>query len=124
MKADGRLLLQHGARLRALIRRVTGHAANAVACADLSFDTQTGVFERDGLPLKLTALEWCVLSCLMLRKEAVVDRSTLFEHCYDGDAEVETNSLEVIVARLRRKLHKAHIETVRGRGYRLTADGA
>ncbi len=109
-------------RLRALIRRAAGHAANRIECGDLSYDTQLGVFERDGLPLKLTALEWRVLSCLVLRREAVVDRSHLFSHCYDGDADFETNSLEVIIARLRRKLGTAHIETVRGRGYRLTTE--
>jgi DNA-binding response OmpR family regulator len=87
----------------------------------LAFDAQLGTFEYEGLPLKLTALEWRVLSCLVLRKEVVVDRRELIERVYEGDAAVDSNSIEVIVARLRRKIGSEHIETVRGRGYMLTA---
>ncbi|MBO9100496.1 MULTISPECIES: response regulator transcription factor [unclassified Rhizobium] len=108
-------------RLRALVRRATGHAASRVSCGGLVFDAQLGTFELDGLPLKLTALEWRVLSCLMLRKETVVDRRELNERVYDGDAEVDSNSIEVIIGRLRKKLGPDLIETVRGRGYMLTA---
>lgn len=111
-------------RLRALVRRASGHAAAKLACGALVFDAQLGTFELDGLPLKLTALEWRVLSCLMLRKEMVVDRRELTERVYDGDAEVDSNSIEVIIARLRKKLGAEHIETVRGRGYMLTAASA
>ena len=110
-------------RLRALVRRAAGHAGNRIASGPLGFDAAVGTFELDGLPLKLTALEWRVLSCLILRKGIVVDRAELNEHAYDGDAEVDSNSLEVIVGRLRRKIGHTLIETVRGRGYRL-ADGA
>ncbi len=88
------------------------------------FDAQTGQFELDGLPLKLTAFEWRVLSCLMLRKEVVVERLDLLERVYEGDADVDSNSLEVIVGRLRRKIGAERIETVRGRGYRLTGGAA
>ena len=87
----------------------------------MTYDVQLGVFELDGLPLRLTGLEWRVLSCLALRKEIVVERSDLIERVYEGDAEVDSNSIEVIVTRLRRKLESLRIETVRGRGYRLTA---
>jgi two-component system OmpR family response regulator len=73
------------------------------------------------LPLRLTALEWRVLSCLMLRKEVVVERAELIERVYEGDADVDSNSLEVMIARIRRKIGRDRIETVRGRGYRLTA---
>jgi len=111
-------------RLRALVRRAAGHAASRLACGALTFDAQLGTFELDGLPLKLTALEWRVLSCLMLRKEMVVDRRELTERVYDGDAEVDSNSIEVIIARLRKKLGANSIETVRGRGYMLTAAAA
>lgn len=108
-------------RLRALVRRATGHAASRVSCGPLVFDAQLGTFESEGLPLKLTALEWRVLSCLILRKEIVVERRELLERVYDGDADVDSNSIEVIIARLRRKIGAEHIETVRGRGYMLTA---
>ena len=107
-------------RLRALVRRSAGHAAPEIFCGPLSFDAPTGVFELNGLPLKLTALEWRVLQTLILRKDTVFDRIELMERVYEGDAGTDSNSLEVIVARLRRKIGHAMIETVRGRGYRLT----
>jgi two-component system, OmpR family, response regulator len=108
-------------RLRALVRRSAGHAAPGIRCGGLSFDAPTGVFELNGLPLKLTALEWRVLQSLMLRKETVFDRGELTDKVYEGDAGTDSNSLEVIVARLRRKIGHEMIETVRGRGYKLTA---
>ena len=108
-------------RLRALVRRSAGHAAPRIACGALSFDAQTGVFELDGLPLKLTALEWRVLECLVLRKDVVIERGDLTEKVYEGDVGTDSNSLEVIIARLRRKIGRDAIETVRGRGYRLIA---
>lgn len=108
-------------RLRALVRRANNHANAIVTCGSIVFNAQLGTFEKDGVPLKLTALEWRVLSCLILRKEVIVDRSELMERVYDGDADVESNSIEVIVARLRRKIGAEFIETVRGRGYMLTA---
>ena len=111
-------------RLRALVRRSAGLGAPKIVCGPLSLETQTGVFELDGLPLKLTALEWRVLECLIMRKEAVVDRIAVTEKVYEGDAGADSNSLEVIVARLRRKIGHDMIETVRGRGYRLTAGQA
>jgi two-component system, OmpR family, response regulator len=107
-------------RLRALVRRAAGHAATRIACGPLVFDSQTGTFELDGLPLKLTAFEWRVLSCLALRAGTVVVRAELLERVYEGDVDVDSNSLEVIIGRLRRKIGAAMIETVRGRGYELT----
>jgi len=108
-------------RLRALVRRAAGHANAVVTCGKLAYNAQLGTFELDGLPLKLTALEWRVLSVLMLRKEIVVDRGDLMERVYEGDADVDSNSVEVISGRLRKKIGAAMIETVRGRGYRVTA---
>jgi two-component system OmpR family response regulator len=108
-------------RLRALVRRAAGHAEPLIVCGPLTFDAQTGVFELEGLPVRLTALEWRVLACLTLRHGVVVERAELNEKAYEGDAEVDSNSLEVIVARLRRKIGHEMIETVRGRGYRLTS---
>ena len=107
-------------RLRAMVRRAAGHAATRIACGRLSYDVQLATFELDGLPLRLTAFEWRVLSALILRKEAVVDRRELIERVYEYDADVDSNSLEVIVGRLRRKIGPELIETVRGHGYRLT----
>ena len=107
-------------RLRALIRRAAGYADTKVQCGPLSFNTHIGVFELDGLPLRLTGLEWRVLSCLALRNGIVVERADLMERVYQSDAETDSNSVEVIIARLRRKIGRDLIETVRGRGYRLT----
>lgn len=108
-------------RLRAMVRRAAGHASPRIACGPLVFDSQLGTFELDGMPLRLTALEWRVLSCLTLKAGHVVERADLFERVYDGDTEVESNSVEVIVARLRRKIGHDLIGTIRGRGYRLAA---
>ncbi|SFS12440.1 response regulator [Sphingomonas jatrophae] len=108
-------------RLRALVRRAAGHAGATITCGGLSFDAQLGTVECDGLPLKLTAMEWRVLTTLMLRKEIVVDRADLIERVYEGDADVDSNSVEVIIGRLRKKIGAERIETVRGRGYRVTA---
>ena len=72
-------------RLRALVRRSAGHSGTRITCGPITFDTQTGLFEKEGLPLKLTALEWRVLECLVLRKNVAVDRGTLVEKIYDGD---------------------------------------
>lgn len=111
-------------RLRALVRRSAGHGAPEITCGALSLDAPTGVFALNGLPLKLTALEWRVLQALILRKDVVYDRLELMEKVYEGDAGTDSNSLEVIVARLRRKIGHDMIETVRGRGYRLVAGSA
>jgi two-component system, OmpR family, response regulator len=111
-------------RLRALVRRSAGHAAPEFTCGPLTFDASTGVFQLNGLPLKLTALEWRVLQSLILRKDVIFDRLELMEKVYEGDAGTDSNSLEVIVGRLRRKIGHDMIETVRGRGYRLTAGHA
>ncbi len=108
-------------RLRALVRRASGHAAPRITCGRLTYDAQVGSFESDGLPLKLTAFEWRILSALILRKEIVVSRGDLLERAYEFDADVDSNSLEVIIARLRKKIGAEMIETVRGHGYRLTA---
>lgn len=111
-------------RVRAMVRRAAGHASARVECGPLSFDAQVGSFELDGLPLRLTALEWRVLACLTLRAGHVVERLDLLERVYDAAAEVESNSLEVIIARLRRKIGADLIRTVRGRGYSLSAGPA
>lgn len=108
-------------RLRALIRRSTGHGSAHVCCGPLVHDTQTGSFTLAGEPLKLTAFEWRILCALILRKGVVVSRAALFEHVYEYHNDVESNSVEVIIGRLRRKIGSQMIETVRGHGYRLVA---
>ena len=75
----------------------------------------------NGLPLKLTALEWRILSALILSKDMVIRRLDLMERVYEGDVDNDSNSFDVILGRLRKKIGPDLIETVRGRGYRLTA---
>lgn len=109
-------------RLRALTRRAAGHGTNRITCGPITFDAQLGSFELGGLPMKLTGLEWRVLEALILRDQKILPRAELIERVYDGDAEVDSNSVEVIITRLRRKIGTARIEAERGRGYRLVAD--
>jgi two-component system, OmpR family, response regulator len=111
-------------RLRALVRRANGHASATMTCGALAFDTQTGQFELNGAALTLTAFEWRILSALMLRKEIVVPRFDLIERVYEFNADVDSNSIEVIIGRLRRKIGADMIVTVRGHGYKLTAPRA
>lgn len=106
-------------RLRALIRRSQGHAASKIRCGGLVYDTHSGAFSLDGEPFRLTAFEARVLSSLILRKNTIVPRMELAEHVYEFDAEVNFQSLEVIIGRIRRKIGNSMIETIRGLGYRL-----
>lgn len=106
-------------RLRALVRRASGHAHPKLTRGDIVLDTLTGVVTRDGLPVALTAQELRVFSYLMHKAPQVVSRSELTEQVYDGDREPDSNVIDVQIGRLRRKLGDACIETERGRGYRI-----
>ncbi|MBL8835174.1 MAG: response regulator transcription factor [Alphaproteobacteria bacterium] len=107
------------ARLRALIRRARGHAAPELACGPVRLDTRSGRVSVDGTPVALSTQEFRVLSYLMHRQGEVVSRTELTEHIYAQDFDRDSNTIEVFVGRLRRKLGADVIETVRGRGYRL-----
>jgi two-component system OmpR family response regulator len=109
------------ARLRALIRRASGLASPLLACGPVTLDTRSGRVAVDGTPVALTSHEYRVLAYLMHRPGAVVSRSELTEHLYAQDFDRDSNTVEVFVGRLRRKLPPGCIETVRGLGYRLTA---
>jgi DNA-binding response OmpR family regulator len=111
-------------RLRALVRRAKGHGSTMVTCGRLHYDTQTAAFTLGDEMVRLTAFEWRILSALMLRKEHVVARMDLLEHVYEHNADVDSNSVEVIIGRLRRKIGADMIQTVRGHGYRLTCGHA
>ena len=106
-------------RLRALIRRASGHADVMIRSGELEYDTQLGTFHLAGLPLKLTAFEHQLLVYLIHNAERVVSRTELSEHLYSYDNDRDHNSLEVIISRLRRKVGAERIETLRGQGYRL-----
>lgn len=106
-------------RLDALIRRAAGHASPQVALGEVTIDTTTGAVEKNGLSVRLTALETRILTYLAHHLDRPVSRSELIEHVYDHDSDRDFNSLEVIISRLRRKLGAEVIETVRGAGYRI-----
>jgi two-component system OmpR family response regulator len=112
------------ARLRALIRRAAGHASPALTCGPVSLDTAAGKVEVDGQPVKLTAQEFKVLAYLMHHRDKVVSRTQLTEHIYDQDFDRDSNTIEVFIGRLRKKLGVEVIETVRGLGYRLSEPAA
>jgi len=109
------------ARVRALIRRAAGHASNEISCGPVTMDTRSGRVTVDGAAVKLTSHEYRLLSYLMLHQGRVVSRSELIEHLYDQDFDRDSNTIEVFVGRLRKKLPGELIETIRGLGYRLQA---
>jgi two-component system OmpR family response regulator len=109
------------ARLRALIRRASGHVAAELRCGSVALDPRAARVTLDGAPVKLTSHEFRVLAYLMHHRDRVVSQGELTEHIYAQDAERDSNTVEVFVARLRRKLGGAFIETVRGLGYRITS---
>jgi two-component system OmpR family response regulator len=111
------------ARLRALIRRATGALTPALRCGAIVLDPRRALVTAEGRPVKLTSHEFRVLSYLMHHRDRVVPQGELVEHIYAQDIARDSNTVEVFVARLRRKLGAAAIETVRGLGYRMK-DGA
>ncbi len=109
------------ARVRALIRRAQGLASAVLQCGPVALDTRSGRVTLDGHALMLTSHEYKVLAYLMHRPNSVVSRGELNEHIYAQDFDRDSNTIEVFVARLRKKLPAGLIETVRGLGYRLVA---
>ncbi len=107
------------ARVRALIRRAAGHASSEILCGPLRLDTKASRATVDGAPLKLTSHEYRLLAYLMHHQGQIVSRTELIEHLYDQDFDRDSNTIEVFVGRLRRKLGVDLIETVRGLGYRM-----
>jgi two-component system OmpR family response regulator len=107
------------ARLRALIRRAAGHASSELECGPLRLDTKASKADIDGKPLKLTSHEFRLLAYLMHHMGEVVSRTELVEHLYDQDFDRDSNTIEVFVGRLRKKMGVDLIETVRGMGYRM-----
>lgn len=107
------------ARVRALIRRAAGHASSELWCGPLRLDTRASKADIGGVPLKLTSHEFRLLAYLMHHMGQVVSRSELVEHLYDQDFDRDSNTIEVFVGRLRKKMGMDMIETVRGMGYRI-----
>jgi two-component system OmpR family response regulator len=107
------------ARLRALVRRSTGHAAPVLACGDLRLDPRAARASVNGEPVRLTSLEYRLLHYMMMHQGRVISRTELVEHLYDQDFDRDSNTIEVFVGRLRKKIGPDRIETIRGLGYRL-----
>ncbi len=108
------------ARIRALIRRASGHARSELRCGDVVVDPRTARVMRAGAPVKLTSHEFRVLAYLMHHHTRIVTKTELSEHIYAQDLDRDSNTVEVFVARLRRKLGGNLIDTVRGIGYRMS----
>lgn len=107
------------ARLRALIRRAHGQASPILRCGCLELDLAAAEARRDGKTVRLTAQEFKTLACLMRHAGSIVSQAELTEALYAQDFDRDSNTIEVFVGRLRRKLGADAIETVRGLGYRL-----
>ncbi|MBX3595611.1 response regulator transcription factor [Sphingomonas sp.] len=107
------------ARLRALIRRASGNASAELIAGDIRLDTRSGKVTKGGDPVKLTAQEYKLLSYLLHHKGKVVSRTELIEHIYDQDFDRDSNTIEVFVTRIRKKLGADVITTIRGLGYSL-----
>jgi two-component system OmpR family response regulator len=109
------------ARVRALVRRASGQITPQLKCGPVTLDTRLARVTLDGAPVKLTSHEFRVLSYLMHHNSRVVSQAELTEHIYAQDNDRDSNTVEVFIARLRRKLGAGFIETVRGLGYRIGA---
>ncbi|MEM7620142.1 MAG: response regulator transcription factor [Pseudomonadota bacterium] len=110
------------ARVRALLRRSAGQATSELECGPLQVDTRAAKVTVNGNPVKLTSHEYRLLAYMMHHRGRVVSRTELVEHLYDQDFDRDSNTIEVFIGRLRRKLSCDLIRTVRGLGYCLVAD--
>jgi len=112
------------ARLKALQRRAAGWTQSVLHCGPVALDTGAQTVHLHEQALELTTFEYKVLEYLMLHAGQVVSKTELTDHLYEQDFERDSNVIEVFVGRLRRKLDPDNklqpIETLRGRGYRLT----
>ncbi|MGR2769358.1 response regulator transcription factor [Photobacterium ganghwense] len=110
------------ARLRAQLRRSTGNASPVIQVGGLSLDTRSSKVTHNGEDISLTALEFKVLSYMMHNADKVISRTELVEHIYKQDFDRDSNTIEVFIGRIRRKIGGDVIKTVRGLGYRINAD--
>jgi two-component system OmpR family response regulator len=111
-------------RVQALVRRTRGHGSPEIAVGALRLDTHRGEFSLAGEPIALTAQEYRLLAYLAHHAERVVSRSELLEHVYERSLDPDSNVIDVLLARVRRKIGAGRIETLRGRGFRVRATEA
>lgn len=107
------------ARVRAQVRRAAGHAKSEIECGNVRLDTKSARVTSDGQQVKLTSHEYRLLAYMMHHQGRVVSRTELVEHLYEQDFDRDSNTIEVFIGRLRKKLPPDLIETVRGLGYRM-----
>ncbi len=112
-------LSELSARIAAVARRYAGNPNPLVELGALSVDLAARSLHQGGRPVDLTASEWAIFEALLQRPGMVISKSQLEERLYDFGSMIESNTIEVHVSRLRKKLGRATIETVRGLGYRL-----
>ncbi|KJR21614.1 DNA-binding response regulator [Vibrio navarrensis] len=109
------------ARIRAQLRRASGNASPVLQVGDLSLDTRSSKVMWQGHPVSLTALEYKVVAYFMHNADKVISRTELVEHIYRQDFDRDSNTIEVFIGRIRKKIAPHIIKTVRGLGYQLDA---
>jgi len=107
------------ARVRALIRRAAGQASPELVCGVVTLNTNSSKVTVDGMPVRLTAQEYKLLAYMMHHPEKIISRTELTEHLYDQDFDRDSNTIEVFITRIRKKLGVPVINTIRGLGYQL-----
>lgn len=107
------------ARIRVQVRRAAGHAVSEIECGPVRLDTKSARVTCNGHPVKLTSHEYRLLAYLMHHNTRIVSRTELVEHLYDQDFDRDSNTIEVFIGRLRKKIPAEIIKTVRGLGYRI-----
>lgn len=110
------------ARLRALIRRAGGLATSSIPFGKYHLDMRTMQVSEDGIPIDMTPQEFKLVAYLLHNRGRVVSQLEITEHIYNQDFELESNAVEVLVARARKRLGRDVIKTRRGFGYMLAAD--
>lgn len=114
------------ARVRALLRRATGWAQSRIQCGPITLDLTAQSVTVDDIKIEMTAYEYRILEFLMLHAGEVISKNRLTEHIYHQDFDRDSNVVEVLVGRLRKKIDPDNqykpIETLRGRGYRFALE--
>ncbi|MBE0580855.1 response regulator transcription factor [Devosia sp.] len=114
-------LAEMGARIAAVARRYGGNPAPEIVSAGVTIDLSRRIASVDGKKAGLTAREWAVLERLLARRGGIVTKSEIEDSLYAFGAEVESNAVEVYVSRLRKKLGRDFVQTIRGLGYQVNA---
>ncbi len=110
------------ARVRAILRRTAGHASAEIECGSLRLDAKMARVTFEGVPVKLTSHEYRLIAYLLHHRGRVVSRTELVEHLYEQDFDRDSNTIEVFIGRLRKKIPGDMIKTIRGLGYCLSND--